>query len=450
MTAVSRPDGIIGLDVHKEATVMKKNRTKHPSRSSKFASGRPAPTSRSPLPEGVLDPRAALLEVVLAQGFVGVMAMLEEDRERLCGPTRLWQSERGSYRYGYVDGRLVLGGRKVTVPRPRVRSLEGQEAELPTWKRFAEEDPLRRRVLEQIAVGVSTRGYERSLEELPEQLDSSVTSRSSVSRRFVAATQARVTAFLSRPLGELDLPVIMLDGRGMGEHLLVVALGIDASGKKHVLGVAEGSTESEEVCRGLFTNLLERGLKLERARLFVVDGGKGLRKAIRVVFGSWALVQRCQIHKLRNVLEHLPERKRTWVRAAMRKAWGEQDVTKARSRLKALAGQFQEVYPGAASSILEGLEETLTVIGLGVSGWLLKTLSSTNPIENVQGTLARVSRNVKRWRGGAMALRWGVTGLLEAEKRFRRVKGHRDLPQLIAALDALVEGGKLDKRTRVA
>ena len=434
----------------KEATVMKKNRTKQPSRNREFASGRPGPESRSPLRERGLDPRAELLEVVLAEGFAGVMEMLEEDRNRLCGPSRRWRSEREAYRHGYSEGPLVLGGRKVTIPKPRVRSLGGKELSLPTWERFAEEDPLRRRVLEQIAVGVSTRGYERSLEEMPEELASSVTSRSSVSRRFVALTEKRLKTFLSRPLGELDLPVVLLDGRGMGEHLLVVAMGIDSTGKKHVLGVVEGSTESEGVCRGLLENLIERGLKVDRARLFVIDGGKGLRKAIRSVFGSWALVQRCQVHKLRNVLEHLPAGKRTWVRAAMRRAWSEQNVAKARGRLKDLARQFEESHPGASGSILEGLEETLTVIGLGVSGWLLKSLSSTNAIENVQGTLARVSRNVKRWRSGKMALRWGVTGLFEAEKKFRRLKGHRDMPQLIAALEALVEGARVDKGRRVA
>lgn len=429
---------------------MKKNRTKQPSRSTEFSPGRPGPASRSPLRERGMDPRAELLDVVLAEGFAGVMEMLEEDRERLCGPRRMWRTEREAYRYGYVPGQLVLGGRKVTVPKPRVRSLAGKELSLPVWERFAEEDPMHRRVLEQIAVGVSTRGYERSLEDMPEELASSVTSRSSVSRRFVALTDARVKAFLSRPLGDLDLPVIMLDGRGMGEHLLVVAMGIDSTGKKHVLGVVEGSTESEGVCRGLLGNLVERGLNVDRARLFVIDGGKGLHKAIRRMFGSWALIQRCQVHKLRNVLDHLPKEKRNWVRAAMRRAWSEQDVTKARGRLKDLARQFEDSHPGASGSILEGLEETLTVTGLGLSGWLLKTLSSTNAIENVQGTLARVSRNVKRWRSGRMALRWGVSGLLEAEKKFRRLKGHREMPQLIAAIEALVKGTKVDTARRVA
>lgn len=437
--------------VEKETTAMKKkNRTNAPLRKVRFASGRSASTSRSPLRELPLDPRAALFEVVLAEGFEGAMRMLEADRERVCGPLRRWREDRTAYRHGYDEGRLVFGGHKITVPKPRVRSLEGRELELPTWRRFAEEDPLDRRVMEQILAGVSTRGYDRSLEELPEELASSATRRSSVSRRFVAATSQRVGQFLSRPLGDLDLPVIMLDGRGMGEHLLVIALGIDAGGEKHVLGVVEGSTESEQVCRSLLRNLIERGLVVERARLFVVDGGKGLRKAIREVFGGWSLVQRCQVHKLRNVVEHLPQGKRCWVRAAMRRAWASEEAGVARRKLKELARQLQEEHPGAAGSLLEGLDETVTVIDLGVTGWLLKSLSSTNPIENVQGTLARVSRNVKRWRGGSMALRWGVAGLIEAERKFRRVKGYRQLPQLIAALDRALNKQPLDRNEWVA
>jgi transposase-like protein len=305
-------------------------------------------------------------------------------------------------------------------------------------------------VIEQVLAGVSMRSYDRSLEELPEELPCSAADRSSVSRRFVAVTSDRVEQFLRRPLGDLDFPVILLDGRGMGEHLLVVALGIDSTGKKHALGVVEGSTESEQVCRSLLGNLIERGLVVERARLFVIDGGKGLRKAVREVFGAWAVLQRCRVHKLRNVVEHLPKGMRSWVRAAMNRAWASDTVAQGRRKLKDLAGQLEKDHPGAAGSILEGLDETLTVIGLGLSGWLLKTLASTNAIENVQGTLAKVSRNVKRWRGGAMALRWGVTGLIEAERKFRRVKGHREIRQLIAALDAIVDVKPLDRQERVA
>jgi putative transposase len=240
----------------------------------------------------------------------------------------------------------------------------------------------------------------------------------------------------------------MLDGKNFGEHVLVVALGIDRNGRKHVLGVVEGTTESEEVGRSLLSDLVGRGLVVERARLVVLDGGKGVRKAVRSVFGSWALVQRCQVHKVRNVLGHLPEGKRTWVRAAMRKAYAEGTAEKARGKLLHLAVQLEEQHPGAAGSLREGLEETLTVLDLGLTGWLVKTLRSTNPIENLQSTLGRVSKNVTRWRGGAMALRWAVVGLLEAEKKFRRIKGHADLPQLLAALEAHINSSPKSEESR--
>ena len=299
-------------------------------------------------------------------------------------------------------------------------------------------------------VGVSTRNYARSLEPVPEGIEARATSRSAVSRQFVARTQGQVETFLTRPLGDLDLPVIMLDGTGMGDHLLVVALGVDEKGYKHVLGVTEGSTESEEVCHGLLRQLVERGLVLERARLFTIDGGKGLRRAIRVMFGPWALIQRCQVHKLRNVVDHLPQNKRAWVKAAMTRAWAQATVGEARGKLRDLASQLEDQHPSAARSVLEGLEETLTVIALGVSASLSRTLRTTNPIENLQGAIQRVCRNVKHWRSGSMALRWGVSALVEAEKKFRRVKGYREIPQLIAALEATINSESLDRKAKTA
>jgi putative transposase len=189
---------------------------------------------------------------------------------------------------------------------------------------------------------------------------------------------------------------------------------------------------------------------VERARLFVIDGGKGLRKAIRTTFGEWAVVQRCQIHKLRNVAEHLPEHRRAWVKAAIVRAWKSGKVDTARHRLQQLATRLDDDHPDAARSIHKGLDETLTVIQLGLGGGLLRTLRSTNPIENLQGTIQRVVRNVKNWRSGTMARRWCVTALAEAEKRFRRVKGHKEMPQLIAALEAIVNKNTLDSAQQVA
>ena len=399
------------------------------------AEGAADPSRRVHLGSVLVRAKQALREVMLSAGTDVLMALLEQDREVLCGAKHEQSEERKNHRYGYDTGPLVLGGRKVTVRKPRVRSIDGdEEVELPTWRQFAEEDPLTDRAIEQMLVGVTTRKYERSLEPLPEGLESQGTSRSSVSRRFVARTSAQVETFLTRSLKGEDYPVVMIDGTGFGDHLMLVAMGIDSKGKKHVLGVREGTTESEGVCRSLLQDLIERGLQTERARLFVIDGGKGIRKAIRDVFGAWALVQRCQEHKRRNVLDHLPKSKRARVSKAMREAWKSESEAEARRLLRQLARDLEPTHPGAASSLREGLDETLTVLSLGVKGSLARTLVSTNPIENLQGLLKRVVRNVKRWRGGSMALRWAVTGLMEAEKRFRRIKGYREMPQLLAAL----------------
>ena len=327
----------------------------------------------------------------------------------------------------------MLGGRKVRVKKLRVRSAEGGEMALPTWEDITREDPLEERAVEQMLVGVSTRRYARSLEPLPSGVESRAVSRSSVSRRFVARTAQKVEEFLSRPL-EVDLPVVMIDGTALGEHVLVVALGIDREGHKHVLGVVEGSTESHGVCQALLRDLIERGLVVERARLFVIDGGKGIRKAIRETFAQWALIQRCQVHKLRNVLDHLPGSKRAVVGAALRKAWSADSVAEGRQQLDALAGRLEVQHPGAVASLREGLDETLTLLALGAKGALYRTLCSTNPIENLQGALKRVAKRVKRWRGGSMALRWAATALMDAEKRFRRIRGHRELAALNASL----------------
>jgi putative transposase len=389
----------------------------------------PSSMRRVRLGEVLIQARTALREIMIGSGFQVLTAMLEEDREALCGPRH-----RQVYRHGSEDAPAVLGGRKVRVKKLRARSAAGGEVQLPTWIEVTREDPLDERALEQMLVGVSTRRYARSLEPLPSGAESLAVSRSSVSRRFVARTTQQVEAFLSRPLDGLDLPVMMLDGTALGDHVLVVALGIDSEGHKHVLGVAEGSTESNGVCMGLLRELIERGLTVERARLFVIDGGKGLRKAIRETFAQWALIQRCQVHKLRNVLDHLPGGKRAVIGAALRKAWSADSAAQGRQQLEALANKLETHHPGAVAALREGLDETLTLLALGTRGALHRTLCSTNPIENLQGGLKRMAKRVKRWHGGSMALRWAATALMEAEKRFRRIRGHRDLAVLNASL----------------
>ena len=430
---------------------MKKHRTKWPPRKAPSRSPRLASTGSSGVRRGPPEGVAGLMDLFRLAGLDELYERLERDREALCGPRGRWQADRQAYRHGYDEGCLVLGGRKIRLPKPRVRSRANEELELPHWQQFSQEDPLNDRIVEQLVIGISTRNYPRSLERNSGAIEDVATSRSSVSRRFVVQTSRRVEEFLSRPLDVYDLPVVMVDGTGFGDHVIVVALGIDTDGRKHVLGVAEGSTESEAVVRGLFRNLIDRGLVVERARLFVIDGGKGLRKAIRTTFGNWARVHRCRQHKRKNVADHLPKSRRAWVQAVMNRAWQAETKKQGQRKLEDLVDQLATDHPGAAASLREGLEETLTLTSLGfINGALLQTLCTTNPIENLQGTLKKIARNVKRWRGGAMALRWAVTGLMEAEKTFRRVRGYRELPKLIAAIEAKMNEASLDSQRRVA
>jgi transposase-like protein len=285
-------------------------------------------------------------------------------------------------------------------------------------------------------VGVATRQYARSLEPLPATMITRGTSKSAVSRRFVAKTAAQLEAWQSQPLDSLDLVGLLLDGVHVGEHCLVVALGIAADGRKHALGVWEGSTENAAVCQSLLANLQSRGLRTDRSLLVILDGSKALRKAVRDTFGEVALVQRCQIHKLRNVLDHLPERQRPWVKAIVHRAYGSADAAIAKRLLQDLARRLEVAHPSAAESVREGLEETLTVLSLGLAETLRRSLATTNAAESLISRTRHVKRNVKRWRGGQMVVRWVAAGVLEAVKGFRRLKGHKAMPQLVVALRA--------------
>jgi putative transposase len=416
-----------------------------------FASARPASSAETSLTSVLSDVREDLRALIVRSGLDVFRIMLENERSALCGPRSQPSDDRTAYRHGHDRGELVFGGQKVVVKKPRVRSVDGQsEVPLPLWERMSRLDPLGDRVMEQMLVGVSTRNYQRSLEPVPSSLRARGATRSAVSRHFVARTRAQVESFLSRRLVGESYPVLMIDGKGFGDHLLIVVLGITADGRKQVLGIAEGSTENSALCRRLLSDLVERGLAIEESRLVVIDGGKGLRKAVREVFGKWAVVQRCQVHKLRNVLEHLPKDQQGWARTAIVAAYGCPDAKKATEMLKRLATRLEEKHPGAAASLREGLEETLTVTALGLKDALWRTLRSTNPIENVQGTLEGKSKNVKRWRSGSMAIRWAVTAALEAQKKFRRIRGHQQMPQLIEALKRSTNARELDNEKAAA
>ena len=395
-------------------------------------------TIQVPLPVlGVINGvREAFHGLCIATGLQVLEAMMEADREALCGPKGRHQVERPAWRGGSVDSQVTLGGRQVEVPRLRVRSAEG-EVPLASFQWAASTDPLDEHTLAAVAAGVSTRRCASTLDPVPAEVNERATSSSAVSRRFVALSTKRLHAFLSRPLGELDLRAVCIDGKVFRDHCMVIALGIDTQGRKHVLGLREGATETAAVTTGLLSDLVTRGLPTDRTLLFVVDGAAGLRRAITDVFGSRGVVQRCQVHKCRNVLGHLPERLHASVSKALRDAWNLDSADRAARVLERLAGSLERDHPGAAASIREGLEETLTVQRLGLTGALQRTLRTTNIIENLNGSVERYTRNVKRWRGGQMIQRWVASALEEAEPRFRRVRGYRDVQYLVGALDAL-------------
>ena len=414
---------------------------KHASKFSALQVVEPARAMSVQVPLPMLDLLAnahnAFFDLCIDVGQQVFSALMEQDREGLCGPKGQHDPHRRASRAGSTLGDITLGGRRIAIRRLRARSREGAELALPSFAFAADRDPLDRHTMEAIACGVSTRKYGRSLERLSEGQEERSTSKSAVSRRFVALSQKQMTAWLSAPLDALDLRVLMIDGIVFHEHTVLIVLGIDADGAKHVLGLREGTTENRQVAKALLRDLLERGLDPERARLICIDGSKALRAAIREVFGSLAPLQRCQVHKRRNILEHLPERLHASVDRILREAWESADADLAKRRLERLASSLEAEHPGAAASIREGLDETLTLQRLGIEGALYRTLRSTNPIENLNGSIATYTRNVKRWQGGSMIVRWASAAVLDAEKRFRRIRGYRDLPRLVGALKAI-------------
>lgn len=385
--------------------------------------------------------REGLLAASVAIGLEVMGELVEAEVSELAGPKGKHDPARAAYRHGSEAGRVTLGGRRVPVRRPRVRTLagdDGQEREvrLESYDTFASVDLLAGQMVASLLAGLSGRRYQRALEPVGEQVaaGASGVSQSSVSRRFIAATAERLAAFRSRPLDSERWLIVFVDGFDFAGHTMVGALGVTAEGTKVPLGVVEGSTENASVARGLISDLRDRGLDACEGVLFVLDGGKALAKATREVFGEQAVIARCRVHKERNVLDHLPEAERLWVRRKLRAAWANPDAAEAEAALAALAGQLERVNPDAAASLREGLADTLTVTRLGVTGSLLKTVMSTNPIESMIEIVREHARNVKHWQRGDMRLRWAAAGMLTAQTQFRRVKGYRQLPALALAL----------------
>jgi putative transposase len=389
--------------------------------------------------------RRGLREFVVEAGVQALDALLEDERTQVCGERYRHDAERRAMRAGHAPGELVMGGRKVRVSRPRARTSDGtKELTLPSWCTFSMQDPLERDAVEKMLIGVSTRKYRRALDAVPPELDEFGTSKSAVSRRFVAATERQLSDWLGRDLSGIQLASVMIDGLGFGEHTVLIALGIDADGKKHVLGIHEGATENATSCGALLDDIVERGVSTQRSLLFVVDGAKALCSAIHVRWDKRGIIGRCQVHKTRNVRDHLPDEMHASVVATLRQAYAMRDFKKAKTQLENLARRLDDEHPSAAASVREGLVETLTVIKLGLPATFARTFATTNPIENLNGSARWTCRNVKRWKGGTMILRWCCAAMKEAQSRFRRIKAATSgMPVLLAALrenDRILDG----------
>ena len=384
-------------------------------------------------PSSLLDCMSSFQELCVETGRAVLDQLMEEERESLCGAKGRHLGERSKWRAGSAPSQVTLGGARIEVQRLRVRGPEG-EVRLESFEWAASRDAMDAHTMEAIASGVSTRNYVRTLDTAAPGASRRSASKSSVSRRFKALSAKQMEKFLSSSLEDEDVVAVYVDAKHFRDHCILIALGVLSSGRKLVLGLREGSTENSAVVRALLADLVERGLSTEKPLLFVIDGGKALRRAIAEVFGDLAVVQRCQVHKARNVEDHLPEGKRAPIRRAMRKAWDSKSAKTALKRLRQIASKLEREHPGAASSLREGMEETVTVLALGLQGALQRTLRSTNPIESLNGSVQLYTRNVKRWRGGSMIQRWVGAALLDAQGRFHRVRGYRDLPKLGQAL----------------
>ena len=382
--------------------------------------------------------RDGLLALSVGLGLTVVHQLMEAEVGQVVGPKYKQNPDRTAKRHGHERGSMTLGGRRVEVERPRMRTAD-DEHELPvqSYEYFADRDPLTRAVMDRMLAGVSTRKFQVVGEPVGEEVEqeSSSTSKSTVSELFIERTRTALGELMARRLDDMRLAVMMLDGLEIADRTHVVALGISTDGVKIPLGLWEGSTENATLVSMLLADLVDRGLDPEQAILFVIDGGKALRKAIRDVFGEHALVHRCHRHKERNVCDLLPERDRPQILVRIRGAWALRNPLLAKERLELLASELERTWPDAAASLREGMDDTLTLMRLGIDGQLSKTLCSTNPCESMIEIVRYTQRNVKRWQQGDMRKRWTAAGMLVAEQQFRRIIGYKDLAKLVIAIE---------------
>jgi putative transposase len=393
-----------------------------------------------------------LLAFVVGTGLKVLDVLLDNEATALAGPKGRHDPNRTAVRHGTDDGLVTLGGRQVTISRPRLRSADKTaEVQLPTYQFASSTELLGRETLGRMLANLSTRHYVVGLEPMGEAVAvrTRSVSKSAVSRRFVAMTESALAELMNADLSALDLVAIMIDGAHFGDHLLVVALGIGVDGSKHPVAVVEGDTENATVVKRLLVGLRDRALDVTKPTLFVIDGSTALPPAIKAVFDH-PVIARCEEHKVRNVKRHLPKDVARIVERRMRRAYRNPDALAGQGDLEALANELDRSHPGAAASLREGLAETFTISRLGVPPTLARTLRSTNAIESMIDICKTHSRNVKRWRDGQMTLRWCAAGMLEAKKQFHRVQGYLHLRALRTALEATVTPGGYAPNKEVA
>lgn len=396
---------------------------------------------RLALTEVVDVAREGLLAMSVGVGLRVFAEMMQDELTAKVGAKHAKLSGRPASRHGSAPGSVVLGGRRVGVERPRARTSDGTEVALDTYAAFADDDLLSEVVMERMLAGLATRRHRSANEPVGADVEAAArsTSKSSVSRRFVARTKRALEELMARDLTDLDVAALMVDGVNVTEHCCVVALAICADGTKVPVGLWLGDTENKTVVTHLLADLIDRGLSVDGGLLVVIDGAKALAAAVAKVFGDHALVQRCTLHKRRNAADHLPADQRGWVDQRLARAFNHSDPAAGLRQARDLARQLQTRWPDAAASVREGLEDMFTVRRLGVSDRLARSLTNTNAIESMISVGRTTTRNVKRWRDGTMVKRWAAAGMLNAERSFRRLKGCKDMPVLIAALARHIE-----------
>jgi transposase-like protein len=373
---------------------------------------------------------------LIRQAGLRVMELLmeEEVRERV-GERSQPQPDRTANRWGKERGFCVVMGQKVPIERPRVRSTDDQEVRLGSYEMFHRGEPLTETVWEKLMLGLSTRKYGRAVREFAEAYG---LEKSAISEHFIEASREKLKEMMERRLDKMRLCALLIDATPFAGQQMVAALGISQDGRKTILGIRQGATENATVVGELLGDLMNRGLDFAELRLYVLDGGKALHAAVKKYAGESAPIQRCQVHKRRNVLDHLTDEQKPLVAKKLNAAYALEDYDAAQQALHTLHRELMHLNPSAARSLGEGLEETLTVHRLHVPPQLRKTLASTNVIESAFSIVERVCANVKRWHDGDQRERWVGSGLLVAEKQFRRVQGHKQIPILLRGLETLV------------